>query len=193
MRDIFVVLASVALIGAYLTYIRAMIRGEVPHPVTIGIWTVWVVLNALTYKDVASHAARVFTLVQCVCMFTMAILVVRAIDRAGWATIIERTMLNRWDVLVGVAVVVALLYKVFVADPKTANTITQIAVLVSFIPMTKMAWSGRQRMTHWPWSLGVLAYSFQFIVAWPDGFAALVYPVVNIVGHGVVCYGVIRR
>lgn len=192
MQDVLTILASTFLVGAYLFYIWAMLKGEIPHPVTIGVWVVWVLLNVLTYESVASRLALVFAVVQRACMFVIATLVVIAIARRGWVKVKQQTTFNRWDIIMGVAVLCAFAYKFTVNDPRTSNAVAQAALLLSFVPMVKMAFKHTQRMSPWPWSLAVLAYGCQFALAYPDGIAALVYPIVGIVGHGVVWIGIRR-
>lgn len=192
MQDVLTVLASTFLVGAYLSYILAVAKGEIPHPVTIGVWVVWVILNTVTYREVASPIAQTFTLVQRFCMFTVGVLTVIATARRGWAATKRTTTFDRWDLSVGIAVLAALAYKFVIADPETSNAVAQGAVLLSFFPMAKMAFGRTQRMSVWPWSLGVAAYLCQFIVAFPDGPAALIYPIVGVIGHGTVWLGVRR-
>ena len=192
MQDVLTVLASTFLVGAYLCYIRTVAKGEIPHPVTITVWVVWVTLNAVTYKEVASSIAQTFTIVQQICMFAVGAMTVVVIVRRGWATTKRITTFNRWDLVVGFAILGALAYKVVVADPKTSNAVAQLAVLLSFFPMAKMAFAKTQRMSAWPWSLGVAAYLCQFVVAFPDGLAALIYPIVGVIGHGTVWFGIRR-
>lgn len=192
MLSLLAVLASCALIGAYAFYIRAMAKGEIPHPVTTTVWTVWVVLNAVTYRAVASSMAQWFTVSQQICMGIMFLLTVVALARHGWARVRAVSTFDRWDVVLGLAVIGALLYKFSVDSPETQNLVAQVAAAISFVSVAKMAYAGTQKMSPWPWALGSLAYALQFIVAWPSGPAALAYPTVNIIGHAVVWHGTVR-
>ncbi|USN53246.1 MAG: hypothetical protein H6760_03670 [Candidatus Nomurabacteria bacterium] len=186
------VLASLALAGAYFAYLRAIFKGEVPHPVTIGMWFVWVMLNFLTYREFTSLYARIFTYVQVACISLIMLFTLAYIVKLGWKQVSQIARIDAWDMSMGIGVVIALGYATLAHNPKAENIIAQVVVIPSFVPIAKMSFSRTQRMSQWPWSLGVLAYALQGVVAWPDGFAALVYPGVSLVCHVVVWFGAYR-
>lgn len=184
-------LASVFLLGAYLSYIRAIAKGEIAHPFVITIWLIWIMLNLITYREVASIQAQIFTWVQFACIIIIALLTVIGTLRKGLEETQRIIKIEGWDFFLGFAVMAAILYKFVVNDPQTSNTVAQLAILLSFVPMVKMACAGTQNMNHWPWVFGVAAYACQFLVAWSGGMPALAFPIVGIMGHTAVWIGII--
>lgn len=189
MGTVCMVLASLSLVGAYFTYLRAIFKGEVPHPVTIGMWFVWVMLNFFTYREFTSLYARIFTYVQVACISLIMLFTFGFIVKLGWKQVRQIARIDAWDMCMGIGVVLALCYASFADNARAENIIAQVVVIPSFVPIAKMSFSRTQRMSQWPWSLGVLAYALQGVVAWPDGLAALVYPGVSLVCHAVVWVG----
>ncbi|MBL7021929.1 hypothetical protein ISR92_01230 [Patescibacteria group bacterium] len=165
----------------YMTYFQQMRKGSsTPNPATWIVWFSVTVINAFTYTFIVGDIYK--AMIAIVTSFLIGAVMLYAFVKGKFGK------LGTLEKLVLLATVIIGIFWQTSGQIEIVHLLLQIILLISYVPTIVGLLKGRLKEKHLPWTIVVVAYSFQIaalLVVWNGNWVSLAYPFLNgIIGNG---------
>jgi len=179
------IIAGLAQLIGYIDYISFVKRGVI-NPST-GSWLIWSYGNAIVcwiyiLGGTLSFQETLPFVCSIACMLTgLYFLYLRKFERPEW-----------WEYLVLSVDVLITIYWLKTRDTELAQTLLQISVMISFIPILRGVWINPNTERKRPWIIWSIAYALLFfaespyIYMWREHYWKFIYPINYFLWHFIV-------